>query len=395
MRLFSLVPDAWTLALALIRPQVSPLGTHPTDKFLVISLKKYLDRDDSGKQAEAVEVCRELLGMMGDCGAQACPHLGEDLQSQVSRLRHSLKPDSVPANLEQTKGEAQKVLKIWGSRASDYYKKKATEVPELMLVVAQAAESVGERDTRYTSEFSSLTERLQAIAVLEDITKLRSSLTANVSELKKCIAQMTKDSQESVGRLNAELETYRTRLEETERIASIDALTGLANRRRIEHALDQFVSRARPFSLLLFDVNDFKKTNDQLGHMAGDDLLRQFAAELKMALRSTDLAGRWGGDEFIAVLDCAKEQAGQQQNRIRDWVIGEYTLRSGTDSYRVSVSAAIGMAEWVRGEDITETLKRADAAMYRDKQRLKRSAAAPVAELSRVQLKGAGPASGR
>ncbi len=356
----------------------------------MISLKKYLDRDDSGKRTEAIEVCRDLLAVMGESGAQACPHLGEDLQSQLSALRRSLQSDPVPANLERSRGEARKALQVWGERASDYYKRKATEVRELMLVVAQAAESVGARDARYTNEFSSLTERLQAIAVLEDITKLRGSLVCHVAELKKCIAQMTIDSHESVGRLNAELATYRCRLEETERMASVDSLTGLANRRRIENALDQLVSRARPFSLLLFDVNDFKAVNDKLGHVAGDDLLRQFAIELKTALRSTDQAGRWGGDEFILVLDCGMEEASAQRIRIRDWVVGEYTLHSGTDSHRVCVSAAIGLAEWVLGEDITETLKRADAAMYRDKQQLKADA-----ELEVANAPGACPAGER
>jgi diguanylate cyclase (GGDEF)-like protein len=357
----------------------------------VISLKKYLDRDDNGRQAGAVEVCCNLLGVMGECGSQACPHLGEELQSQVLRLEKRLKSEPEPGALEQTSGEAQTVLRAWGERASNYYKRMASEVRELMLVVAQAAESVGERDMRYTREFTSFTERLQAIADLEDIAKLRSSLTANVSELKKCIAQMTKDSNESVSRLNAELATYRSRLEETERIASVDALTGLANRRRIELALDQLVLRARPFCLLLFDVNDFKAINDQLGHVAGDDLLRQFSVELKLALRSTDLAGRWGGDEFIVVLDCGEELAEVQRNRIRDWVLGEYTLHSGTDSYRVTVSAAIGMAGWSRGENVTETLKRADAAMYRDKQESKRGAAPPVERPAGASMAGARP----
>jgi diguanylate cyclase (GGDEF)-like protein len=362
------------------------------DKNIVISLKKYLDRDDSGQRAEAIEVCCDLLAVMGDCGSQACPHLGEDLQSQMVKLQKSLKNGAEPKALEQTSGQAQAALRSWGDRASNYYKKMASEVRELMLVVAQAAESVGERDLRYTNKFSSFTDQLQEIANLEDITKLRSSLTANVGELKKCIEQMTKDSHESVNRLNAELATYRSRLEETERIASIDALTGLANRRRIELALDQLVLRPKAFSLLLFDVNDFKAINDQLGHVAGDDLLRQFAVELKLALRSTDLAGRWGGDEFIVVLDCDAEQAETQKSRIRDWVVGEYTLNSGADSRRVSVSAAIGLAGWIRGEDITETVKRADAAMYRDKQQLKNGAPPRAGRATSVVTAGARPA---
>lgn len=340
----------------------------------MISLKKYLDRDDSVREAAAVGLCRDLLGAMGECGSQACPHLGDELQSQMDRLQEDLESDSEPKALERTGGRAKSALHTWGDRASDYYKKMAAEVRDLMLVVAQAAESVGERDLRYTSKFSSFTDQLQEIANLEDIAKLRSSLTENVTELKKCIEQMTKDSHESVNRLNAELAAYRSRLEETERIASIDALTGLANRRRIELSLEQLVLRPQPFSLLLFDVNDFKAINDQFGHVAGDDLLRQFAVELKLALRSTDLAGRWGGDEFIVVLDGNTEQAERQKSRIRDWVVGEYTLNSGADTHRVSVSAAIGLAGWIRGEDITETVKRADAAMYRDKEELKNGA---------------------
>lgn len=346
----------------------------PADKHRVISLKKYLDNHDSERLAEAVKACRDLLGVMGECGSQVCPHLGEDLQSQLVRLQRRLRNDSEPAALGSTESEAEKALRAWGERASGYFKLKASEVRELMLVLAQAAESVGARDQHYTSEFSSLTERLQAIANLEDLTALRGALTANVAELRKCVAQMTKDSNDSVKRLNAELATYRSRLEETERIASVDALTGLANRRRMELALEQFVLRAQPFSVLIFDINDFKRINDQFGHMAGDDLLRQFAVELKSALRSADLAGRWGGDEFIVVLDCGPEQAEAQRNRIRDWVVGEYTLRGGAESYRVPVSAAIGMARWVRAEGIAETLNRADAAMYRDKQESKRSA---------------------
>jgi diguanylate cyclase (GGDEF)-like protein len=215
------------------------------------------------------------------------------------------------------------------------------------------------------------TGRPQVVVNVWDLTELRNSLAGNVAELKNCIAQITMDSHKSAGRMDAELATHRSRLKETERIAFIDPLTGLGNRRKMELALDQLVLQARPFSLLLFDVNNFKTVNDQFGHVAGDDMLRQFATELKRASRSTDLSGRWGGDEFIVVLDCNAEQAALEKRLIQDWMPGEFVLHSGADSHRVPVSAAIGMAEWNGGEDITETLKRADAEMYRDKAHLK------------------------
>jgi len=215
------------------------------------------------------------------------------------------------------------------------------------------------------------TERPHVIAKTEDLTKLRSSLTANVAELKNCVARMTRHSDESLSLLNAELMTHRTRLQQIEHIAFTDALTGLASRRKIQLALDRLALQAQPFSLILFDLNHFKPINDQLGHMAGDEILRQFAAELKPALHSTDLVGRWGGDEFIVILDCGMEEAELRRSRIGNSVLGEYTLRSGEDSYEVTVTAAIGMATWRPGETVGEALKRADTAMYRDKQQPK------------------------
>jgi diguanylate cyclase (GGDEF)-like protein len=347
------------------------------DKLWVISLKKYLDSRDSESLSAAMGACRDLLDAIGECAAKVCPHLGEDLQSQLTSLQRKLRGEAEPEALAPAQAEAEKALRSWGERASNYFKAKAQEVRELMLVLARAAESVGDRDQRYSSELNSLTERLQAIANLEDVSKLRGALTANVQELRKCVSQMTKENTEAVKRLNSEVANYRSRLEETERIASVDALTGLANRRRIELALDQLVLRGRPFSVLIFDINDFKRINDQYGHIAGDDLLRQFAVELKQALRSSDLAGRWGGDEFIVVLDCDGAVAETQRQRIREWVVGEYTLRTGSDSHRVAISTAIGMAVWTRAADLTDTLNQADAAMYADKQMGKVEGGAP------------------
>jgi diguanylate cyclase (GGDEF)-like protein len=76
-------------------------------------------------------------------------------------------------------------------------------------------------------------------------------------------------------------------------------LTGVANRRKVEQQIERRVKKGLPFSVIYLDINDFKKVNDTMGHLFGDGLLGQFAGELRMAFRSTDLIGRWDGDEFI------------------------------------------------------------------------------------------------
>jgi diguanylate cyclase (GGDEF)-like protein len=337
----------------------------------VISIKKYLDARDR-LPGPVVDSYRTLLGAMGESGSQACPQLGLDLQASLLQLQAHLVAEMTPGDFTASGTAAEKELRLWGSRTAEYYKHQADEVKELMMVLARTVDSVGERDQRYSGQFSALSTRLRDIADLEDLAKVRASLLQGVDELKDCVEQMTRDSEQSLTLLRTELGASRSRLEETERMAAVDPLTGIANRRRIDQALEEFSARGRPFCIMMFDLNSFKQVNDQLGHLAGDDLLRQFAAELRLVVRSADLAGRWGGDEFIALLDCGLGQAESLMGRIRDWVFGEYTIRTGCDAFKVKVCASIGLALWKLGDDVAETINRADAAMYKDKKARKR-----------------------
>jgi diguanylate cyclase (GGDEF)-like protein len=344
---------------------------NPADEFDVISIKKYLDARDR-LPGPVVDSYRTLLGAMGESSSQACPQLGLDLQASLLQLQAHLVAEMTPGDFTASGTAAEKELRLWGSRTAEYYKQQAAEVRELMMVLARTVDSVGERDQRYAGQFSALSTHLRSIADLDDLAKVRASLLQGVDELKDCVEQMTKDSEESLTLLRTELGASRSRLEETERMAAVDPLTGIANRRRIDQALEEFSARGRPFCIMMFDLNSFKQVNDQLGHLAGDDLLRQFAAELRLVVRSADLAGRWGGDEFIAVLDCGLGHAESLMGRIRDWVFGEYTIRTGPDAFKVKVCASIGLALWKLGDDVAETINRADAAMYKDKKASKR-----------------------
>jgi two-component system cell cycle response regulator len=117
----------------------------------------------------------------------------------------------------------------------------------------------------------------------------------------------------------------------------------------------------------MVDIDQFKSINDTYGHLAGDDLLRQFAGELKSASRSKDLIGRWGGDEFVLVLDSGGADAESQVERLRAWVCGNYTLRGTSGAIPLKVEASIGLAQHEAGQKWEELLGKADAAMYRRK----------------------------
>jgi diguanylate cyclase (GGDEF)-like protein len=337
--------------------------------YAVSSLKKHLDSDRNELLISALDSYRATLVAMGNSGAQACPHLGTDMQQSLLSLQNQVSTDATPELVAETQQRVEEELRRWGDSAAEYFKSKAAEVRELMMVLARMAEAVGERDYKYNRQFSDFQSRLHAIADLEDLTKIRGSLLQSALELKTCVDKMAQDSQESVTQLQSELSRYQRRLHESERLASMDPLTGLDNRRKVE--LEARAAAGRKFCIVMFDLNDFKQINDQMGHLAGDQILKQFATEQRSAIRAGDIVGRWGGDEFLAIVDCDLAQANAQLARIREWVLGEYSIATRGGARKVSIEAAIGVAESQAGESVLQALERADAAMYRDKGRSK------------------------
>ncbi len=155
-----------------------------------------------------------------------------------------------------------------------------------------------------------------------------------------------------------------------ERQAVVDGLTGLANRRRCEGSLTAEIARAErldtPFTLVLADLDDFKAVNDRNGHVVGDDVLRGFASVLRATVRDTDLAGRWGGEEFLLLLPGTDAAGGVElAERVRN-ALAERTFL-GRGGAIVTVTCSFGVAEHRLGEDERELIASADRALYRAK----------------------------
>lgn len=313
----------------------------------------------------------DVFVAVGQAGAQACPPEGKELQESLLNLRERLNAEASASAIVETEQLLEAELQTWSARVAHFFQAKTEEVREILEIVARATRQLGERDQRYSKQFGKLTERLQATAKLNDLSTIRQALVKNVAEMETCVSKMTLDGQESVSALRAQMSIYEARLEEVERIATQDPLTGLANRRKLERQLELLVSLARPFSVIFIDLNGFKNVNDTHGHQAGDDLLKQFAGELRTAFRTTDTVGRWGGDEFIVLVDADFLTATSKVERIQKWVDGEYIVNTQSGPRKVHIGAASGVASWQPSDTATTILQRADAAMYEHKVRMK------------------------
>jgi two-component system cell cycle response regulator len=161
----------------------------------------------------------------------------------------------------------------------------------------------------------------------------------------------------------------RLRANEYHKLAMIDPLTGLYNRRFAEQRLQAEVDRSRryghPITVLLIDLNDFKQINDKHGHVVGDLVLKEFGARLARSIRVSDLAVRMGGDEFMVLLpECPQDQVPGLLGRIGKVEV-EYR------GARIPVGFCSGFAGFEAGESPEQLLDRADQTLYAEKRTAK------------------------
>jgi diguanylate cyclase (GGDEF)-like protein len=148
-----------------------------------------------------------------------------------------------------------------------------------------------------------------------------------------------------------------------QRNASTDALTGILNRHALipilDHELNRSVRYARPFSIVILDIDEFKVVNDTFGHLEGDKVLRDLAKLVNNLLRKTDYIGRWGGEEFLLVLpetdnDSARNLAERIRVKLRETYVAENYV----------VSASFGVATHQEDWKLEDLLDGADKALY-------------------------------
>ncbi|HUA99392.1 MAG TPA: GGDEF domain-containing protein [Terracidiphilus sp.] len=344
----------------------------------MISLKKYLDSDFAGRALDdepdangtlpaALSAYGSALLEMGNASIDACPGLGDGLKQGLAKLGESLSAAVPRKVIETIDKNVQQQLQDWGRSTARHYQEKTCEVKDLLLVMAQTAQSVGSRDQRCAGRMNEVTDRLKAIASLEDLTEIRASIVKSAAELKTSIDRMAEEGKAAVDQLRKQVSTYEAKLEAAEELASRDPLTRVRSRLYVESQIERRVKAPGPFCVAIVDIDGFKRVNDQLGHLVGDDLLKQFAAELRSVCRSTDTIGRWGGDEFLLLLDCGLDEATAQTDRVRKWVCGSYTVQSASGPTKLDLHASIGLAERAPNETMKDLLARADAAMYHQK----------------------------
>jgi diguanylate cyclase (GGDEF)-like protein len=217
------------------------------------------------------------------------------------------------------------------------------------------------------------TQAAETIAQPEPVDATASILGIPESELTPRVRDALMGLMQEVDSLRRELNETRRRLDEVEKTADQDGMLPLLNRRAFVRELARYIAFTgrynTPASLIYFDLNDLKQTNDTHGHAAGDAVLAHFAAVLLNHVRDSDSVGRLGGDEFGVLLSHAsQEQAAKKADALAEALKASPTRWQGRT---IPVSFAYGAFQLNPGDNPDVAMARADQAMYRQKRQAK------------------------
>lgn len=244
--------------------------------------------------------------------------------------------------------------------ASERMQSLLHEVGSAVGDVGQGARDFGSRVRDAAGAFSG-----GAAALPQLIQRLRDE-ARTMAERSELIANHLAGAAERIQLLERSLDDLR-------HDAATDGLTKLHNRRsfdtRLRDAAGQAMNSGEPLSLLMIDIDHFKRVNDRFGHPTGDQVLRLVAATLTANLRAEDFIARYGGEEFAVILSCTPpNEALALADRLRGGFVGRQIVARGSGTTVGEITLSGGIASYDPGERLNEWVERADRALYAAKQ---------------------------
>lgn len=210
---------------------------------------------------------------------------------------------------------------------------------------------------------------IETIVRLDNIEEITEKLAELSRDLKKTIHKVKKEISQTKKQLQKSMETVEDLQKQIEKLKEksiVDELTRILNRRGIMEILTREFARSQrfknPLSVLMIDIDDFKKINDTYGHLVGDKVLQTIAFVLKNNLRATDAVGRYGGEEFLVILPETNIEAAEIVAEKLRKEVAKKAFKYKDQVFKITIS--IGAAQMKEEDTVESLIQRADEALY-------------------------------
>jgi diguanylate cyclase (GGDEF)-like protein len=304
----------------------------------------------------------------------------DGFKTRLERLYEDLVAENPPRHKEKVLEENKLVILDYIQRESEYFREKDAEFKKIIGLLLEGINQIMGENQEFNGQVYEANLRVEKISQLNDLRKVKDSLSAEVAQVKKLVQQKKSKDDSHIEALSREVSDLRSNLEKVEQASLIDSLTGAHNRLALDTQLNRLAEgypiTGRSFSLLLCDLDNFKSMNDTHGHQVGDRVLKAFVLECKRFFRQEDLIGRYGGEEFAVVLAGTSIKDAVKRAKILCKVIADkqYLLGNEGMDQRISFTVSVGVAGFRPKDTVDALIQRADKALYEAKRQGKNRA---------------------
>lgn len=337
----------------------------------MISIRKEIDESQQLADGFAVlmRVFLEVAAAIPKTALPADPELfalcGQKVEQSAARL--SGRPPI--AVIESAGGLSRHQIEQICSANQAAFAERDAAVKDVLTMVAKAIGAIKCDGERQNSTLAKMADGFEALSHVQDVQELRRRLKDDVQALRKTVDEMRRENEDAVRRFEADVSSFEQRLETARKDSGADRLTGLGGRRAAEVHLQKIGSSGRPVSLLLFDIEGFRKINEEEGSLFGDKLLQALTHMLRAKFGEEAGVFRWGADEFLVILEGQSSVAATQCRTICSAFANNtyFVVKCGT-KVALRAQVAFGVHQYILGETIGQSYQHAREALDQSRQ---------------------------
>ncbi len=322
---------------------------------------------------ESVAVLKKVLPLMSRQGVPTIPQNYAVWFDYVTSRNEELKREverRIAEGVEFTPALCRRIYEQY------YVDEVRAEVDGLRESMRDAVEAVlkelgdlGTDINHYSGVLDDCTDRLDGDLDQDDVKRLIVTLARETRRAK----DRSSEVESALGGMAEELADLRAQVNRLSRDSRTDALTGIANRRAFDEVMRKMVAdaeeREEHLCLILADIDHFKSFNDTHGHLVGDSVLRNVAQEMEQCVKGRDMVARYGGEEFAVLLPNTRLEGALMLAESIRAIVELEAYSDGAASAEHKVKLSLGVAQFRKGETISTFIERADACLYRSKER--------------------------